>query len=92
MKKEIEKNAKKLTGVVVGVDMTKTAKVRVSRFVKDKKYKKYIKKAKNYLVHDPQEKAKVGDKVLIQETRPISKRKRFKLQSIITAFAGKSEE
>jgi len=78
-----DKNSKKLIGTVIGTSMTKTAKVRVARFVKDKKYKKYIKKAKNYLVHDANEKAKVGDKVEIISTRPISKKKSFMLSRIL---------
>ncbi len=81
-----DKNSKKLIGTVVGVSMEKTAKVRIARFVKDKKYKKYIKKAKNYLVHDPSEKAKVGDKVEIVSTRPISKKKSFALSRILDSI------
>jgi len=78
-----QKKGKKLTGTVIGVSSAKTAKVRVARFVKDKKYKKYIKKAKNYLVHDPKETAKTGDKVEIVETRPVSKKKHFILHKIL---------
>ena len=87
MTKEQKNNAKKLMGVVIGTSMSKTAKVKVARFVKDQKYKKYIKKAKNYLVHDPRERAKVGDKVFIQETKPVSKKKRFKLHTIVDSSA-----
>ncbi len=61
----------------------KTVKVAVQRFVKDKKYKKYVKKVKNYLVHNDKTDLKEGDKVEIVETRPISKNKHFKILNII---------
>jgi len=74
---------KKLRGTVVKLSSDKTIKVAVSRFVQDKKYKKYIKKIKRYLVHDPKMVAQEGDTVEIIESRPISKMKKFKLFSII---------
>lgn len=77
--KNIEKNGKVLQGEVVGTAMQDTAKVAVTRFVKHPKYEKFIKKVKNYLAHDKGNTAKVGDKVTIQETKPISKNKHFKL-------------
>lgn len=70
---------KVLQGTVIGNNMQDTAKVAVTRFVKHPKYKKFIKKVKNYLVHDAGNEAKVGDKVNIQETKPISKNKHFKI-------------
>ena len=76
--KEI-KNGKVLNGVVVGTKMKDTAKVLVERYVKHPKYQKFIKHAKNYLVHDEGNTVNVGDKVEIVETRPISKRKKFKI-------------
>ncbi len=77
------RTGKKIRGVVVKLSSDKTIKVAVSRFVQDKKYKKYVKRIKKYLVHDPQTLAQEGDKVEIQETRPISKLKKFKLSKII---------
>ncbi len=71
------KNPKVLRGVVVGVKNDKTAVVSVARFVKHPKYQKFFKKDKKYQVHDENNSALVGDKVEIQETRPISKTKRF---------------
>ena len=67
------------TGVVVKTAMKDTATVRVDRFVKHPKYKKYFVRSKKYLAHDPGNTAKVGDKVVIVGCRPISKLKRFKL-------------
>ncbi len=67
------------TGVVVKTAMKDTATVRVDRFVKHAKYKKYFVRSKKYLAHDPGNTAQVGDKVTIVATRPISKQKHFKL-------------
>ena len=75
-----QKNKKTLTGVVVSTAMTDTAKVAVSRYVKHPKYKKFMKKVKNFLVHDAGNTAKVGDKVTIEECKPISKTKHFTLK------------
>jgi small subunit ribosomal protein S17 len=66
-------------GVVVKTAMKDTAVVRVDRYVKNAKYKKYFVRSKKYLVHDPGNTVKVGDKVTIVATRPISKHKHFKL-------------
>jgi small subunit ribosomal protein S17 len=59
--------------------MQKTIVVKVTRFEKHPKYKKYQTSSKKYKVHDEDGVAKVGDKVDIVETRPISKDKHFKL-------------
>lgn len=71
------KKPKVLRGVVVGTKNDKTAVVSVARFVKHPKYQKFFKKDKKYQVHDELNSAVIGDKVEIQETRPISKTKRF---------------
>ncbi len=73
------------TGVVVKTAMKDTATVRVDRFVKHAKYKKYFVRSKKYLAHDPGNTAQVGDKVTIVATRPISKLKRFKIAGVIKA-------
>ena len=74
-----KKNNKKLKGIVVSNKMNKTVVVSVTRFVKHPKYKKYQKISKNYKAHDPNNKYKTGDKVIIEEIRPISKGKAFKV-------------
>ena len=74
---------KKLTGIVVGTRMDKTAAVLVSRLKKHQIYKKYLRRQTKYLVHDPQNKCLVGDRVRIIETRPISKKKRWQVLEII---------
>ena len=59
--------------------MKDTATVRVDRYVKHPKYKKYFVRSKQYLAHNPGNTAQVGDKVTIVAVRPISKLKRFML-------------
>jgi small subunit ribosomal protein S17 len=68
-----------LSGVVTSTKMQKTIVVKVTNFVKHPKYQKYLTITKKYKAHDENSVAKVGDKVKIVETRPISKDKHFKL-------------
>jgi small subunit ribosomal protein S17 len=75
-----------LKGVVVSDKMDKTIVVSVSRFIKHPLYGKFYKVSKKYKAHDEGNVCKVGDKVEIIETRPISKDKRFKV--VIHAKAG----
>lgn len=70
-------------GVVIGNKMKKTVTVLVERQVRHPLYKKTIKRKKKFLVHDEYEKCRVGDVVKIMETRPISKRKRWRIQEIV---------
>ncbi len=69
---------KERRGVVVSAKMAKTVIVRVERRVKHRKYKKFIRVWKRYAAHD-EVGCKEGDLVLIQETRPMSKTKRWKI-------------
>jgi small subunit ribosomal protein S17 len=73
------KHKKKIDGVVVSNKMDKTVVVNAQRFVKHKKYGKYYKIDKKFKAHDENNEYKVGDKVTIEETRPISKDKNFKV-------------
>lgn len=70
---------KVLKGVVVSDKMDKTVVVKVTRFVEHPKYGKRIKKTKKYKAHDEKNEKKIGDSVSIEETRPISKDKKFKV-------------
>jgi len=70
-------------GVVIGNKMKKTVTVLVERQIRHPLYKKTIKRKKKFLAHDEYEKCKVGDVVKIIETRPISKRKRWRIHEII---------
>jgi small subunit ribosomal protein S17 len=66
-------------GVVVSNKMTKTVVVKVERRVADSKYGKIVTKAEKYKAHDEQQACKIGDRVRIVETRPISKDKRWRV-------------
>jgi len=66
-----------LEGLVVNDVLDKTISVLVERKIKHKKYKKMMKRHKKYAVHDPNNQCKIGDKVQIIESRPISKNKHW---------------
>ncbi len=74
-----------ITGEVVSNKMDKTISVQVYRLVKHEKYGKYLKRSTVLKAHDEKNEAKVGDKVIIFETRPLSKTKRFSLAKIVEA-------
>jgi len=75
------KRAEKI-GVVASDKMTKTVVVRVDRLVKHPIYRKYIRRKKKFMAHDELG-AKIGDKVRIIETRPLSARKRWRVVEIV---------
>ena len=79
MEKQIKKTNKVLKGVVTSDKMDKTVVVEVTRFVEHKKYGKRIKKTKKYKAHDENNSKKMGDVVEIEETKPMSKDKHFKV-------------
>jgi len=79
--KKTSKRAERV-GIVSSDKMTKTVVVRVDRLVKHPVYRKYVKKRKKFMAHDEMG-AKIGDKVKIQETRPMSARKRWRVVEII---------
>ena len=70
---------KVLKGVVTSDKMDKTIVVSVTRFVEHSKYGKRIKKSKKYKAHDENNTKKIGDVVEIEETKPMSKDKHFKV-------------
>jgi small subunit ribosomal protein S17 len=89
---ETEQNKGKfLEGVVVKSAMKDTVTVQVERYVKHPKYKKYIRHSKKFLVHNPGNSVAVGDRVTIKETRPISRRKHFIIESTIPRVARKED-
>ncbi len=77
-KREIQGNVIKIAG-------DKTATVLVERRVMHPRYHKVVKRFKKYLVHDERNELKVGDEIVAIECRPISKRKAFRLKSILGA-------
>ena len=74
---------RELIGVVVSDKADKTITVKVETYKKDPIYKKRIKYSKKYAAHDENNVAKVGDKVRLVATRPLSKTKRFDLVEVI---------
>jgi len=78
---------KTLTGVVWSDKMEKTVIVMVNRLVLHPIYKKYIRKRKRVKAHDEKNECRIGDKVLLIETRPLSKEKRWRVKEILTRAA-----
>jgi small subunit ribosomal protein S17 len=74
---------RQLIGMVVSDKMDKTAVVQVERLVKHPLYKKYIRRRNKFAAHDKDNSCGIGDKVLITESHPISKRKRWRVTDII---------
>jgi small subunit ribosomal protein S17 len=70
-------------GVVVSDKMQKTIVVQVERTVQHSKYRKYLNQRKRYKAHDEKNECKIGDRVRIEETRPLSRDKRWRLESIL---------
>ena len=72
-----------LVGTVVSDKMDKTVVVRVERLVQDTRYKKYVRRYSRFMCHDEQNDCSIGDRVRIIEHRPLSKRKRWKIQETV---------
>tara|TARA_B110001454_G_scaffold16046_1_gene14361 strand:- start:9486 stop:9743 length:258 start_codon:yes stop_codon:yes gene_type:complete len=79
-----ESKKMELTGEVVSTKMAKTISVLVTRLVKHPKYGKFVKKSSVFKAHDEKQECKVGEKVTIQESRPLSKTKRWTLVKKVT--------
>ncbi len=79
------KHRKIRIGTVVGDRMEKTVNVAIVRSYQHPLYKKVVRTTKKILAHDEQNNCKVGDVVQVVESRPLSKRKRWRVQSIISA-------
>lgn len=79
----METNKKRLTGKVTSNKMDKTIVVIVETMTKHPLYKKYVKKSRKVKSHDEQNECSIGDTVLIEETRPLSRDKRHRLVQII---------
>lgn len=73
-----------LIGTVTSAKTEKTITVEVERTFKHAKYGKYLRKRKRYMAHDEERKARVGDQVEIASTRPLSKRKRWRLVQVLS--------
>jgi len=77
------KNRKQRSGVVVSNRMDKGITVLVERKLKHPLYGKFVKMSKKFMAHDENNEANIGDKVRIMETRPLSKKKRWRLVEIL---------
>ena len=75
---------KERVGIVVSTKMEKTIVVKVENRYPHPIYSKTITKTKKYLVHDEMSECNIGDQVLVQECRPLSRKKRWKLVKIIS--------
>ena len=74
---------KRQVGKVVSNKMDKTVVVAIERIVQDRVYKKYVRRRGKCVAHDDQNLCGIGDKVLVVETRPVSKTKRWRLVEIV---------
>ncbi len=80
----MERNARKVfTGIVTSDKMDKTISVEVTTYKKDRLYGKRVKVSKKFHAHDEKGLAGIGDTVIIEETRPLSKTKRFRLVKVV---------
>ena len=76
------KTSRTASGTVVSNKMDKTITVLVERRIKHPLYGKYMKRSKKFHAHDPENQCQEGDMVTIEETRPISKSKTWKLSTV----------
>jgi small subunit ribosomal protein S17 len=85
MAEQEKKQSRKQTkvGVVVSNKMQKTVVVAVERISQHGMYQKYIKRTSKFLAHNERPDLNVGDRVVIEETRPLSKRKRWKVSEVV---------
>ena len=74
---------RQLIGTVVSDKMEQTAVVQVERLVKHPMYKKYIRRRNKFAAHDKDNRCSIGDRVMITESRPISKLKRWRVTDIL---------
>mgnify|MGYP000347475508 CR=1 FL=1 len=78
---------RQVVGVVVSNKMDKTVVVAVERTVKHPMYQKYIKRRTKFAAHDEQNSCQIGDKVMITESRPISRSKHWRVSKIVEKAA-----
>ncbi len=77
-------NSKEISGIVISNKMDKTIIVIVKNPIAHRKYGKIIQRTNKYYADDPDNICKIGDRVIIKETRPLSKKKRWKIKTLIT--------
>ena len=74
---------RQVTGTIVSNKMDRTVVVVVERLVKHPLYKKFIRRQHKYMAHDQDNECQIGDRVLITQSRPLSKTKRWRVSRII---------
>ncbi|MCO4746311.1 MAG: 30S ribosomal protein S17 [Proteobacteria bacterium] len=77
MTNEKQSGRRNVTGIVISDRMDKTVTVQVTRLVKHPRYRKYVKRSKNYKAHDENNECRINDTVVLEECRPLSKTKRW---------------
>ena len=83
----METRRQQKVGIVTSDKMQKTVVVTVERQVKHPFYKRVIRRSKNFLAHDEKNQSQVGDTVRIEETRPVSRRKRWRVIEVVAKAA-----
>ncbi len=78
---------KSQVGIVTSTKMDKTVAVAVDRRVQHRLYKKILRRTSKFLAHDENNACKVGDRVRIVETRPLSARKRWRVEKVLASAA-----
>jgi small subunit ribosomal protein S17 len=74
---------RQVVGTVVSDKMDKTVVVRIERLVKHKFYHKYVRRRTKFAAHDEENSCRIGDKVMITESRPLSRTKRWRISKIV---------
>lgn len=81
------KQRKVRTGMVISNKMDKTVVVEVSRTVLHPVYKKFVRRRKRFMAHDEENRCRIGDEVMIVETKPLSRHKNWRVRKIIKEAA-----
>ena len=81
------KQRKIRTGMVISNKMDKTVVVEVSRTVIHPVYKKFVRRRKRFMAHDEENRCRIGDEVMIVETRPLSRQKNWRVRKIVREAA-----
>lgn len=84
---DVRKQRKVRTGVVISNKMDKTVVVEVSRTIVHPVYKKFIRRRKRFMAHDEENRCRIGDEVMIVETRPMSRHKHWRVRKIVRVAA-----
>lgn len=84
----LDRHRRRMTGIVVSTKMEKTAVISVTRVFLHTKYRKYVRRRAQYMAHDEHSSCAVGDQVVIEECRPLSRHKRWVYRSTLRKKLG----